>query len=144
MLHLTLGMIGLQGDALTFVIYDEIYLANAKVQDDMMETIEPTTATYGTYPSGAMYGKTLALGTPRGTKTGTRAGQNHIKAMSNNKDFIFYKGSEYTVYDNPLVQQKRLKDLNQKCLQQNLIESFWLSLKEVILKSLEILMKLKV
>ena len=102
------------GDALTFVIYDEIYLANAKVQDDMMETIEPTTATYGTYPSGAMYGKTLALGTPRGTKTGTRAGQNHIKAMSNNKDFNFYKGSEYTVYDNPLVTAETIERLKSK------------------------------
>lgn len=102
------------GDALTFVIYDEIYLANSKTQDDMMETIEPTTATYGTYPSGAMYGKTLALGTPRGTKTGTRAGQNHIKALSKNKEFRFYKGSEYTVYDNPLVTLETIERLKSK------------------------------
>lgn len=105
------------GDALTFVIYDEIYLANSKVQKDMMETIEPTIATYGNFESGAMYGKTLVLGTPRGTKGGTNAGQNHIKAMSNNIEYKFYKGSEYTVYDNPLIPISTIERLKSKMSQ---------------------------
>ena len=112
------------GDALTFVIYDEIYLANAKVQDDMMETIEPTTATYGTFEGGAMYGKTLVLGTPRGTRTGSRAGQNHIKAMTKGEKYKYYKGSEYTVYDNPLVSPEAIERLKSKMSKQKFDREF--------------------
>lgn len=100
------------GDALTLIIYDEIYLANAKVQSEMLETIKPTLATYGTFESGALYGKTVAIGTPRGTRLGTPAGVNHTKAtMSKKQEDTFYTGVEYTVYDNPLVDDATIEKL---------------------------------
>jgi hypothetical protein len=102
------------GDALTLTIYDEIFLANPKTQEDMIETIYPTLATYGSYPSGALYGKTFSLGTPRGTRLGSLAGRNHSRALSNLPQDKFVKGVEYTVYDNPLVDEETIEALKNK------------------------------
>lgn len=102
------------GDALTLIIYDEIFLANAKQQEDMIETIYPTLATYGSFPSGALYGKTFSLGTPRGTRLGTLAGRNHSRALSKLPQDKFVKGVEYTIYDNPLVDSATIEALKNK------------------------------
>lgn len=102
------------GDALTLIIYDEIFLASPKAQEDMIETIYPTLATYGTFPTGALYGKTFSLGTPRGTRLGSLAGRNHSRALSSLEEDKFVKGVEYTVYDNPLVDEVTIEALKNK------------------------------
>ena len=80
----------------------------------MIETIYPTLATYGTFPTGALYGKTFSLGTPRGTRLGSLAGRNHSRALSSLEEDKFVKGVEYTVYDNPLVDEVTIEALKNK------------------------------
>jgi len=107
------------GDGLTLIIYDEVYKAHQSPfspikEKEMMETLEPTLATYGNTEKGALYGKTLALGTPRGTAQSSTAGINHLMSISKDSKFRFYRGSEYTVYDNPLIPNSTIDRLKGK------------------------------
>lgn len=103
------------GTELTLLLLDEFFLINPIIQQDLLDAIIPTMATYGTYKDSLVkYGKIAIFSTPRLGKLQSPAGQIFAKAESNLPEFASYKYSKYDVYSNPLVSKEIVESDRQK------------------------------
>lgn len=92
------------GTELTLLILDEFFLINPIIQQELLDAIIPTMATYGTYPNSLIkYGKIAIFSTPRLGKLQSPAGVLFAKAENEDPEFASYVYSRYDVYSNPLV-----------------------------------------
>jgi len=77
---------------------------NPIIQQELLDAIIPTMATYGTYKDSLVkYGKIAIFSTPRLGKLQSPAGVLFAKAESTDPEFSSYVYSKYDVYSNPLI-----------------------------------------
>ena len=103
------------GTELTLLILDEFFLINPVVQQELLDAIIPTMATYGTYPNTIIkYGKIAVFSTPRLGKLQSPAGVLYAKAENKDPEFSSYVFSRYDVYSNPLVSKEIIESDRKK------------------------------
>ena len=103
------------GTALTLLLLDEFFLIKPNIQQDLLDAVTPTLATYDVYDGTSIkYGKVVILSTPRHGKLQSPAGIMFAKAESTKEEFKNYICAKYDVYSNPLISQELVESDRKK------------------------------